>query len=219
MAFSRPCLQWTVIVFNILSLIIGVLSVGACVYVLEKFSEGSGEHLEKFVQLGAACLLVLATFVGCFGAVHGSVRILCCYVTMLIAIIISHIWKLYRYNEDKQISATEKMVTTAWMDWLVKNGAMDELQETYECCGEKNSLDYVNFKIKIPLSCYRTQNGLRMITPYEEGCLEALKRAYLAVYRNERLAHSLFIGFECLGILISLLLICKLLTKSRRYSY
>lgn len=141
---------------------------------------------------------------------------------MLIAIIISHIWKLYRYNEDKQISATEKMVTTAWMDWLVKNGAMDELQETvsifwyfikikftetifelftlnikqYECCGEKNSLDYVNFKIKIPLSCYRTQNGLRMITPYEEGCLEALKRAYLAVYRNERLAHSLFIGFE-----------------------
>ncbi|XP_049308387.1 protein late bloomer [Bactrocera dorsalis] len=219
MAFGRSCLQWTVIVFNTLSLIIGILSVVACIYELEKFTEGSAEHREKLVQLASVSLLVLSSFVGCLGAINGSVRILCCYVTMLIAMIASHIWKLYRYNETKQMAATEKMLTAAWMSELVKKGAMDPIQETYECCGVSSSLDYVNLNVKIPLTCYRSQSGLRSIYPYGEGCLVALKRAYMNIYRYERLGHSLLIGFEGIGILISLLLICKLLTKSRRYSY
>ncbi|XP_054739626.1 protein late bloomer-like [Anastrepha obliqua] len=219
MAFSRACLQWTVIVFNTLSLIIGILSVVACVYELEKFAEGSAEHMEKIVQLAAACLLVLSSFVGCLGAVNGSVRILCCFITMLIALIVSHIWKLWHYNEQKRMAATEGLITAAWLTELVTPGAMNELQESYECCGEQSSLDYKKLNVKIPLTCYRYQNGLRSVYPYDEGCLVALKRAYLTVYRYERLAHALLVGFESIGILVALLLICKLLTKSRRYNY
>ncbi|XP_011178823.1 protein late bloomer [Zeugodacus cucurbitae] len=218
-AFSRSCLQWAVIVFSTLSLIIGVLSVVACIFELEKFTDSSAEYREKLVQLAAVSLLTLSSFVGCLGAVNGSVRILCCYITLLITLIASHIWKLHRYNEDKQMTATEKILTSAWMSELVKKGAMDPIHEAYECCGFTNSLDYVNHNMKIPLSCYRSEGGLRSIYPFEEGCLVALKRSYMSIYRYERLGHSLLIGFEVIGILISLLLICKLLTKSRRYSY
>lgn len=54
----------------------------------------------------------------------------------------------------------------------------------------------MNLNVKIPLTCYRSQSGLRSIYPYDEGCLVALKRAYMAIYRYERLGHSLLIGFE-----------------------
>ncbi|XP_036343788.1 protein late bloomer-like [Rhagoletis pomonella] len=219
MAFSRPCLQWTVIAFNTTSLIVGILSVVASVYELEKFAEGSAEHMEKIVQLASAGLLILSAFVGCLGAVNGSVRILCCFVTMLIAMIASHIWKLWRYSEPKQMTAAEKTLTAAWLTELVTPGAMNEIQESYECCGVQSSLDYLKLNVKIPLTCYRSENGLRSIFAYNEGCLVALKRAYLTVYRYERLAHALLVCFEGIGILLAMLLICKLLTKSRRYSY
>ncbi|XP_067634272.1 protein late bloomer isoform X2 [Eurosta solidaginis] len=200
-------------------IIIGTLSVVACVFELEKFTEGSAEHMEKIIQLVSAAVLVLSTFVGCLGAVYGSVRILFCFIVMLIALIISHIWKLWHYNEAKQMTATENLVTTAWMKELVTTGAMHKIQERHECCGVKSGLDYVNLNMKIPISCYRYENNLRSIYPYEEGCFSAVKRSYLTVYRYERLTHALLIGFESFGLVLVLLLICKLLTKSRRYSY
>lgn len=58
--------------------IIGILSVVACIYELEKFTEGSTEHREKLVQLASVSLLALSSFVGCLGAINGSVRILSC---------------------------------------------------------------------------------------------------------------------------------------------
>lgn len=70
---------------------------------------------------------------------------------MLIAMIASHIWKLYRYNETKQMAATEKMLTAAWMSELVKKGAMNPIQETVSSKILLYISTYIEMKIIFPL--------------------------------------------------------------------
>ncbi|XP_037954027.1 protein late bloomer-like [Teleopsis dalmanni] len=219
MASARVCLQWTLILFNTFSVIIGILAIVAGVYELEKFTDGSAEHTEKIVQLAAASVLVISAFIGCCGAVNGSIKILCLFIVILVGLIASHIWKLWRYDEGKQLTATEMLVTYTWIAELVKPGAMIEMQATYECCGKKSYVDYTSLGLELPRSCFRVQNGMRAVYPFGEGCMSAVKKAYLTIYRYERLAHWSLIGFEVLGILLSIILICKLTAKTRRYRY
>ncbi|KAH8267148.1 hypothetical protein KR018_012406 [Drosophila ironensis] len=215
----RVCLQWTSVFFNTVTLAVGIVAALAGVYELEHFNEGSAEHLEKFVQLGMAGALILAALIGCLGAFLGSIKVMVVHLVVLGLLIASHVWKLSHYNETKQLDATEVYVMDLWMKELVHHGAMQHLQQAYECCGDKGYADYTSLNMKVPRSCFHTKDGIHALYPYAEGCMAAVKRAYLQIYRYEKWAHCGLIGYEIVGIILGITLCCQLTNKTRRYTY
>ncbi|ALC41257.1 Tsp42Eo [Drosophila busckii] len=214
----QVCLQWTAVVFNTFTLIIGSLAALAGVYELfYKLEEGSTDHLEveKLLQFAIAGTLILAAIIGCFGAFLGSIK----HLVFLLLLICAHIWKLAHYNETKLLDATEVFVMSIWMKELVHPGAMQRLQHTYECCGNKGSNDYKSLSMKVPKSCFHSKDGLIAVYPYVEGCMAAVKRAHLQLYRDERLVHAGLMGYEIVGIILTITLCCQLTNKMRRYNY
>ncbi|EDW74155.1 uncharacterized protein Dwil_GK21786 [Drosophila willistoni] len=215
----RVCLQWTSVVFSLVTLILGILAALAGVYELQKFDEGSTEHLEKYIQLGIAGTLIVTSLIGCLGAFLGSIKVMVVHLIFLLILIGAHIWRLAHYNESKQLDATEVYVMALWMEELVHPGAMQTLQRTYECCGDKGAADYNSLSIAVPSSCFHVQEGLHALYPYSEGCMAAVKRAYLQIYRYEKWAHCGLIIYEILGIILGITLSCQLTNKTRRYNY
>jgi len=66
----------------------------------------------------------------------------------------------------------------------------------YECCGDKGFSDYTSLNMKVPRSCFHTKDGIHALYPYGEGCMAAVKRAYLQIYRYEKWVHCGLIGYE-----------------------
>ncbi|XP_016958628.1 protein late bloomer [Drosophila biarmipes] len=215
----RVCLQWTSVVFSTITLIVGILAALAGVYELDEYSEGSAEHLEKFVQLGMAGALILAGLIGCLGAIIGSIKVMVVNLSLLLVLIAMHIWKVSHHNETKQLDATEVYVMDLWLKELVHPGAMKNLQQEYECCGNEGSEDYKSLNVEMPRSCYHTKDGIHALLPYGEGCMAAVKRAYLQVYRYEKWAHIGLICYELVGIVLGITLCCQLTNKTRLYTY
>ncbi|XP_023291945.2 tetraspanin-8 [Lucilia cuprina] len=219
MPSCRSCLQWTIIIFNTSCVIFGILGVVESVFELQKYNYGSPDFTEKIVQIVIGTVLVISAFIGCCGAVHGSVKMLILFITILFALIAAHIWKLWRYDELRVRTTTEVMVSYTWVEEVVERGKMNPLQETYTCCGKHGYIDYINNFMKVPDSCYHYENNKKSYYPHEEGCISAVSRAYLSIYRMETWAHISLIGFEILGIILSIVLICNLTADTLRYSY
>ncbi|KAL7736651.1 hypothetical protein ACLKA6_015286 [Drosophila palustris] len=218
----QVCLQWTAVVFNTFTLIIGSLAALAGAYeLLYKLEEGSAEHIDidKLVQLVIAGTLILAAIVGCLGAFLGSIKVLVVHLVILGLLIAAHIWKLSNYNETKQLDATEVFVMGIWMKELTHPGAMYQLQRRYECCGDKGFSDYTSLKMRVPASCFHTEEGVHALYPYSDGCMTAVKRQHLNIYRLEKWAHIGLISYEIVGIVLAITLSCQLTTKTRRYTY
>nr|AAM29604.1 RH51444p [Drosophila melanogaster] len=106
-----------------------------------------------------------------------------------------------------------------WMKELVHHGAMQDLQQEYECCGDKGFSDYTSLNMKVPRSCFHTKDGIHALYPYGEGCMAAVKRAYLQIYRYEKWVHCGLVGYEVVGIILGITLCCQLTNKTRRYTY
>ncbi|KAM7343184.1 tetraspanin 42Eo [Cochliomyia hominivorax] len=219
MASYRSCLQWTIIIFNTLCVIFGILGVVESVFELQKYNYGSPDYTEKILQIIIGTVLVISAFVGCCGAVHGSVKMLILFITILLALIAGHIWKLWRYDEHRVKTSTEVMVTYTWVEELVERGKMNSMQEVYVCCGKYGYMDYTSNYMKVPDSCYYFENNKKSFYPHDEGCISSVSRAYLSIYRLEKWAHTSLIGFEVFGIFLTILLICNLTADSLRYSY
>ncbi|XP_064540359.1 protein late bloomer [Drosophila montana] len=218
----QVCLQWTAVVFNTFTLLIGSMAALAGVYeLLYKLDEGSSDHIdaEKIMQLAMAGSLILAAVIGCSGAFLGSIKVLAVHLVMLVLLIGAHVYRLAHYNESKHVDTTEEFVMGVWMRELVHPGAMHQLERRYECCGDKGFSDYTSLSMRVPQSCFHTKDGVHALYPYAEGCMTAVKRAHLNIYRSERWAHGGLIGYEIVGIILGITLCCQLTTKTRRYAY
>ncbi|KAH8371791.1 hypothetical protein KR093_008852 [Drosophila rubida] len=236
----QVCLQWAAVVFNAFTLIIGILATLAGAYdLLHKLEEGSAEHIdiEKIVQLSIAGTLILAAIIGCSGAFLGSIKVLVVvsykpsfylpplltlhsqHLALLGLLIGAHGWKLTNYNETKQQDTTEVFVMGIWMKELAHPGAMYQLQRRYECCGDKGYADYTSLKLKVPPSCFHTEDGVHALNPYPDGCMKVVKRDHLKLYRLEKWTHIGLISYEIVGIILAITLSCQLTTKTRRYAY
>ncbi|XP_061395776.1 protein late bloomer [Musca vetustissima] len=201
MHLSRTCLQWTVIVFNTMSVVLGILAVVASVFELQKYSYGTPDFTEKLVNIGISSVLVISAFVGCCAAVNGSVKMLVSFIVILLALVASHVWCLWRYDEERVRISTTNMVNYYWIAETHEQGYMDILQETYECCGKVGYLDYLHNSMTVPDSCYFFHNNKREFYPHGKGCLPAVLDAYLNIYRTEKWTHVGLMGFEFAAII------------------
>lgn len=66
----------------------------------------------------------------------------------------------------------------------------------YVCCGKHGYIDYTNNFMKVPDSCYYFENNKKSFYPHDEGCISAVSKAYLSIYRMEKWAHISLICFE-----------------------
>jgi len=66
----------------------------------------------------------------------------------------------------------------------------------YECCGDKGPSDYKSLNMEIPRSCYHNKDGIHALLPYGNGCMDAVQKAYLKIYRYEKWAHIGLICYE-----------------------
>ncbi|EDW08610.1 uncharacterized protein LOC6578769 isoform X1 [Drosophila mojavensis] len=217
----QVCLQWTAVVFNTFTLIIGSLAALAGVYeLIYKLDEGSATHIdfEKIRQLTMAGTLILAAVIGCSGAFLGSIKVLVVHLVFLVCLIGAHIYRLMHYNEARHVNTTEEFVMGIWLKELSHSGAMHQLEQRYECCGNKGFSDYTS-TMRAPQSCFHTVDGVHALYPYTEGCMSAVKRAHLSIYRFEKWVHCGLIGYEIIGIILGITLCCQLTNKPRRYTY
>ncbi|TMW42602.1 hypothetical protein DOY81_012318, partial [Sarcophaga bullata] len=169
--------------------IFGILGVVESVFELQKYDYGSPDFTEKIVQIVIGTVLVISAFVGCCGAVHFV------YNNILELDSGSYL-ELWRYDELRLRTTTEVMVTYTWVEELVERGKMNPLQETYVCCGKQGYSDYTTNSMKVPDSCYYFENNKKSFYPHDEGCISAVWKAYLNIYRIEKWAHISLIGLE-----------------------
>lgn len=66
----------------------------------------------------------------------------------------------------------------------------------YKCCGDKGYTDYTSLNIKVPASCYHSENRVQALYPYSDGCMVAVMRDHLKLYSLEKWAHIGLIGYE-----------------------
>lgn len=66
----------------------------------------------------------------------------------------------------------------------------------YVCCGKNGYIDYTSNFMKVPDSCYYFENNKKSFYPHDEGCISAVSRAYMSIYRMEKWAHISLIGIE-----------------------
>ncbi|XP_075166523.1 tetraspanin 42Eo [Haematobia irritans] len=219
MQTSRTCLQWTIIIFNTMCVIIGILTAVASVFELQKYSFGTPDFTEKIIHIGIGAILVISAFVGCCAAVNGSVKMLVGFTVILLALIATHIWTLWRYNEDRVRTSTTNMVNYHWIAETHKQGSMDNLQTIYQCCGKNGYMDYNINSMTVPNTCYLVRNHKKEFYPHGQGCMTAVLDAYLYIYRFEKWSHVALICFESLGITLAFVLIFNLTADTRRYNY
>ncbi|EDW01563.1 protein late bloomer [Drosophila grimshawi] len=222
MPTMRVCLQWSAVLFNTFTLIIGCLAALAGAYeLLYQLDEGFTDHIDvnKIIQLTTAGILILAAIIGCTGAFLGSIKVLVVHMVLLVLLIGAHVWRLAHYNESKYMDATEVFVMDIWMKELSHPNSMQTLQHRYKCCGNKGFSDYTSLHMKVPYSCFHTEDGLHALYPYPEGCMTAVKRVHLNIYRYEMWTHCGLIGYEIVSIILAITLSCQLTTKTRRYAY
>jgi len=50
--------------------------------------------------------------------------------------------------------------------------------------------------MEIPRSCYHNKDGIHALLPYGNGCMDAVQKAYLKIYRYEKWAHIGLICYE-----------------------
>uniref|UniRef100_A0A1B0FIL1 Tetraspanin n=1 Tax=Glossina morsitans morsitans TaxID=37546 RepID=A0A1B0FIL1_GLOMM len=220
MATIRSYLQWSIVVINTFCVIFGILGVVESALELQKYNYGSLDYTEKVVQIIMGVALVVSAFIGCGGALNGSLKLLSLYIFVLLMLMIGHVWKLWRYDESRIRNSVEVMITYTWIEELVERGKMDALQYSYHCCGKRGYSDYTALSLKIPNSCYQVEkNNKKTFYPYGEGCLSAVSNAYLDIYRAEKWFHVSLIGVEFFGIVLTVTLICNLTADTLRYSY
>ncbi|KAH8415951.1 hypothetical protein KR222_004750 [Zaprionus bogoriensis] len=219
----QVCLQWTAVIFNTFTLLLGTLAALAGVYdLLYKLEEGSALHIdiERLAQFTIAGVLILTAIIGCSGAFLGSIKVLVVHIVLLVLLIAAHIWTLSQYhNKTKEANATEVFVMDSWMKELTLPGAMDMLQKRYKCCGQRGYMDYKDLHMKVPPSCYHSENGIQALYPYSESCTHAVMHYHMRLYQIELWAHIGLICYEIIGIILGITLCCQLTTKPRRYAY
>lgn len=128
----------------------------------------------------------------------------------MLFLIITHLWKLLRYDETKLEDDIRGEVTYAWVQAVNKqSAAMTKLQQKvsifytnskrletirnkleyllqYECCGLDETTD-------TDKSCFSDEKAIQT---HGGGCTIAMQKYCLHIYRIEKLVHSIMLSYE-----------------------
>ncbi|XP_034477754.1 23 kDa integral membrane protein [Drosophila innubila] len=165
-------------------------------------------------------IVFVASIIGCCGICQESVCLTTTYGFILFALLIVQLLGLLGKNFDedyiKQFAVED--VNAKWNLEVIKPGAMDKIQRTYECCGLNGPDDYVSIgRPTLPKSCYPEEKT--SIPFYATGCLSAAADEFLRFFNYANISKWGSFGITALLCFCSFYLARRFRRERLRYSY
>ncbi|VDP91496.1 unnamed protein product [Echinostoma caproni] len=165
LSLGMKCLKCSVFVLKIICLLCALLLIGVGAYVQVKFSAYEPK-LHKFVAilvLGGVILLV--SFLGCFGVIRENVCTLHMYGTLLAFLLIGEVVMPVLIDSKIKQVLLEYVQRYHQAEEIAKS--IDLIQQKFCCYGDEGPLDYQRYASP-PDSCKSS-----LMIPYSKGCTEA----------------------------------------------
>lgn len=179
---GMSCVKYLLGVFNFAFFLSSIGIITLCVRSIgmpesaEKILDVDNRHL--IVMVAASVVLLIISFLGCWGALRENHCMLVSYGVLLLIIILVEVavgTLAFLYSnkvEELAYQAMNKTMSSYVMDDenSTSTRLIDDLQKNVKCCGVYNYTDFLSRFDKLPLSCcgkLRAVSALKPITDLE----------------------------------------------------
>ncbi|XP_014088562.1 protein late bloomer [Bactrocera oleae] len=170
-----------------------------------------------FITMGGVILFI--SFFGCFGTIRESARLLWTYATCLFVLIIVIVVFICLSTRDVFKRYAMEGVEEQWHKELQQPGSMDTVQSVYACCGLNSAEDYLRIARAPPASCCKESNCINPLNLYLTGCLLKVEEAFADEATVMAYQQYGLLAFECLILLLTVILAIHYQNRKRRFSY
>ncbi|CAK9814644.1 CD63 antigen [Anthophora quadrimaculata] len=166
LSIGSRCVKYLMFIFNLLFVLTGIilLSIGVAIhgvyYEYQHFLDNKFLSVPSLlIAIGA--IIFLIAFFGCCGAVRENYYLIITFTSLLVIVFILELSggisgyvlrvRASTIVQDK-MKETMKMYNNTEIQLV-----WDKLQQSFHCCGTKNSSDWTNLHMDIPPSCYNKE--------------------------------------------------------------
>ncbi|XP_034106501.1 23 kDa integral membrane protein [Drosophila albomicans] len=215
MGCTSGCFKCFLNILNTLFALFGLLIIGIATLSLQ---QAPTVYITYLYVVGG--IVFVASIIGCCGVCQESVCMTTTYGFILLALLVVQLLGLFGKNFDedyiKQFAVAD--VDAKWNLEVIKPGAMDKIQRTYECCGRNGPDDYVIIqRTNLPLSCY--PEGNTNVPYYTTGCVTAAADVFLRYFNYVNTSKWGSFGITALLCFCSFYLARRFRKERQTYSY
>jgi len=233
---GQTCIKYLVFIFNFLFFIVGCGLLGVGIYlkvgdnqfinVAEDLSTMSEYFTLGNLMIAVGVIILIVAFFGCCGAIKENQCMLTVFFTFLMLIFILELaGGIYGFvNRDEIESQLEKDFKDAIQnkynqtDNSAIDKAIDKFQESFECCGYNDWLDWRTSKYfddykTIPRSCCKDKSNCQANQPGDfvtKGCFPEVIEWFKGNTYKAAACGVAFAAIQILGLIFSMCLICAL---------
>jgi CD63 antigen len=226
LGFGINIIKYLLFVFNLICALgglalvaIGGIALNRIGHVKQVFTDNNhpGFFIGLVIVFGAVIFVI--SFFGCCGAIRESECCTLIYTLLLLVLVIAQIVLAafaIIYNEDIQRVVHEGF-DRLWRDKSIPiNGrAIENIQQTFECCGYSSALDY-GFT-NIPRTCCpRDVRECNTLTYFKQGCSSRLDDLVMSSANWIAYLSLALSGIELLGVIFGCCLANSIRNSSRR---
>ncbi|XP_055306682.1 23 kDa integral membrane protein-like [Sitodiplosis mosellana] len=165
-------------------------------------------------------IVMLVTFLGCFGATLDNKSMLLTFAILLTLIVVAQIGIGIYVGVQKNFSEklTQGFIHTNW-NHVIHKDHIDWCQETFECCGYIDYTEYRNnTNLILPSTCCKGhEKDHKYMCPVKDAYMKGCKQAFSQFLKQNR---GIIIGVLCgfaLFQIIGIVFSCVLVSKANRH--
>lgn len=204
-------------ILNTINIFWGIISV--LILLGAGLSIGSAPSFIIYLLFITGGVGLIGSILGCCGICQENVCMTIAYASLILATLILQVCCLVFSSKIEGVRKYADDDVNKYWDLEVKEkGAMDFLQETFECCGKNTPNDYLVINRPFPDSCYPHQH-VNSTTLYTTGCITKTEEGYVSVVNNLVSGSYGTIIFNVIILLFAIYLIMRFRRKQRNYNY
>ncbi|XP_053965141.1 protein late bloomer-like [Anastrepha ludens] len=169
------------------------------------------------IVLGGVILFI--SFFGCFGTIRESTRLLWTYAIFLTVLLVLIIVYICLSTRDIFKRYAMEGIEEQWRKEVLQPGSMDTVQSVYACCGLNSAEDYIHIARAPPASCCKEANCINPLNLHLTGCLPKVEEAFADEAVTTAYYEYGLLGFDCIILLLTILLAIHYQNRKRRFSY
>lgn len=213
------CLKYTMCVANLLCFMCGIAVLGLGVYMMVTFKLTA--LIPSLASLNLANMLLISgivitcvSFLGFLGALKENrclllTFFLLLFLLMLVELTAACLLLMYEGEISHWVESDLQVgLNNAKNNSDISKSEWDLVQQTFKCCGMKNSSDW---EPTVPLSCCADNDcGSGTPTYVKQGCLEKLKTWFEENFLSTGIAVIVLCIIEVLGMCFAMTLFCHI---------
>ncbi|KAJ3298898.1 cd63 antigen [Borealophlyctis nickersoniae] len=202
------------LLINFMSLLAGIILMGGGAYIKSSSSSSHSDIINLSGTIATSAIIIgiiitIVSFFGCFGAANEKGMLLKTYFALLLVLVILEIsLGAAAYAKKDEVDG---LLENAWRDAYVnhQNGTILSIQNTFQCCGYRNTTDYA-----IPDTC--ASDPSRQWTNRDPGPCRAIVQDTLKGSLNSIGGCGVAMGvIELIGLAFSVVLFRKIAQREQ----